>query len=1375
MKYLSKLLSMFLVGAMLYSTGCTDYDEDIANLNDKVDNLEQELVNGQINPLKADLAATKAALEAAIETAKSEILTQHEADVKTLKEADAKAEEAIEAALKAIKDGDDALDKKIADAVTAIGEANKKIEALETVDTQIKENLTTLENSLKATQGDVENLEGDVESLKGDVESLKQLAMQLTAWSANVDSAIATINTKIEDIEESIEDLEGNVETLKEFYQQQIEWNQNMDGRVGNLEEFKSFAEEQFEALADADKNLETLIANTAETLRGELKDYQDIVRTQFEQAFDDIAKNTTAINNLTADLQAKYEELVAVDKALQDAIATHEEWITNAEGRITNLEEDMVEVKENLEKLQKDYNAFKEDVTTRLRNAEGSIGQLQVDVQGLNDKLNEFKAAYDKHIEAYNDFVEKTNSAITDMKAIIEALVGRVQSIAFVPEYEDGMATIEWAVIGSKDEQGVMDDVYLVQRASTFTYQIMPVECATAFAAGLGQEGVDIWFEIEGLKTRADEEVGLNIVDIKVKDAERGLIDVVAVANLNSEFYTKVSTTTPDVFTEYAVALAINDGNNKQASCYTKLVMENERYADIIDVQIYRKNEVITNKHEYPALEPIEYTRRIGGTKSEDYRHLLLGHDVLYSVNGGEPTIWENLVNMEDVYFTIEQPEFMYTVKAFDKIDGNNLVPVENNELLKYFKYDTLWGPEVLTGVKAGEYARYKQAIVPEVRLQGEDDIADHVGARLEYAFNYLANGVELVAYSDVVIGQDKASVTFDEFDIVWNYDLDAAQDAIYYSNEPASYEGTNYSRVAIPLTSKEKFDGVEWSEIINAGVPQTIKAVSDKGHELTDVKFVIREGEPAISVAGFQWGHRYTVIAQVEINSVKAELAVKFETSELRNNDPVVVGTVEVNVPLVQDIAFENANNAANMTVVSNPTAEEGALQVLNAVQTTLDERYDLGTFAGEEKTLAFLAEVFKTHGYVDATVINATTTQSDATKKIEGNQANTKYTIETEGTYAFAGFDFNDFNFVPEKVVYTKNVTLWYGQPVVMEYVINFVEPYSDYKFAHTVFVSNDSIGWYSNTQAAYYHGIEKGHSDNTTAALRHFEIIRTDMDRAFNVYAMAEDNYLLDKQDFIDRGLYTYFSLKDNTDPGITIEDNKITYHGKADYVYVVGQLFLKHTNGAIYEIKSASGQFTNNVDETKYVNYTGYRVNKFNPLSKPMVDDTKDLRISIEQVNKYYVDVREYFNIYETRNGDGKTPTLITNAAGDSFYVDIIGEDGEWLVGNNLNGWSALGFDFKPVTPYSLYNVEGGTPFWWGFNNVSVNIPAQHKNYIKWDANNYLLIFDNTQDMQLLNEVAIDVTLTIDHTWASVNEKDNQATARFVFTSPYVVK
>ena len=68
MNYFSKFLSLFLVGAMLYATGCTDYDQDIKDLNNKVDELEQTL-QGQIDPLKADLEAVQTALEQAIEEA----------------------------------------------------------------------------------------------------------------------------------------------------------------------------------------------------------------------------------------------------------------------------------------------------------------------------------------------------------------------------------------------------------------------------------------------------------------------------------------------------------------------------------------------------------------------------------------------------------------------------------------------------------------------------------------------------------------------------------------------------------------------------------------------------------------------------------------------------------------------------------------------------------------------------------------------------------------------------------------------------------------------------------------------------------------------------------------------------------------------------------------------------------------------------------------------------------------------------------------------------------------------------------------------------------------------------------------------------------
>lgn len=423
MKYFSKFLSLFLVGAMLYATGCTDYDQDIKDLNNKVDELEQTL-QGQIDPLKADLEAVQTALEAAIADGEA-LKAQHEEDVKALQDADAKAQKAIEEALKAMEAGDAELDKKIADAVAAIEAANGEIAKLQTVDAEIKENLKTLEDSLKTTQGDVE--------------SLKEIAQQLVAWSANVDGTLAAMNTEIEGINESIEALEGDVESLKIMIQQHDMWIQNAEGRLGNLEEYKAYADEQFELLAKADKDLNDLVAN----LQTDFADYQKIVNEQLTKAFAEIGENTAKINALTADLEAKYNELVAADKAMQDAIAQHEQWITNAEARINNLQEDMEEVQSNLEDLQADYDEFKEDVTTRLRNAEGSIGQLQVDVQGLNDKLNEFKAAYDEHIVAYNQFVENTNAALRTLGIDVDALMNRIQSIVYVPTSADHKADL--------------------------------------------------------------------------------------------------------------------------------------------------------------------------------------------------------------------------------------------------------------------------------------------------------------------------------------------------------------------------------------------------------------------------------------------------------------------------------------------------------------------------------------------------------------------------------------------------------------------------------------------------------------------------------------------------------------------------------------------------------------------------------------------------------------------------------------------------------------------------------------------------------------------------------------------------------------------
>ena len=40
MKYFSKLLSMLLVGVVLVSTACTDYADDIANTNERLEEVQ---------------------------------------------------------------------------------------------------------------------------------------------------------------------------------------------------------------------------------------------------------------------------------------------------------------------------------------------------------------------------------------------------------------------------------------------------------------------------------------------------------------------------------------------------------------------------------------------------------------------------------------------------------------------------------------------------------------------------------------------------------------------------------------------------------------------------------------------------------------------------------------------------------------------------------------------------------------------------------------------------------------------------------------------------------------------------------------------------------------------------------------------------------------------------------------------------------------------------------------------------------------------------------------------------------------------------------------------------------------------------------------
>ena len=1302
MKYLSKLLSMFLVGAMLYSTGCTDYGEDIANLNDKVDNLEQELVNGQINPLKADLAATKAALEAAIETAKSEILTQHEADVKTLKEADAKAEKAIEDALKAIKDGDDALDKKIADAVTAIGEANKKIEALETVDTQIKENLTTLENSLKGTQADVESLKGDVDSMKGDVESLKQLAMQLTAWSANVDSAIATINTKIEDIEESIEDLEGDVEILKVFYQQQTEWNQNMDGRVGNLEEFKSFAEEQFEALAEADKNLETLIANTAETLRGELKDYQDIVRTQFEQVYQDIAKNTSDINALTADLQAKYEELVAADKALQNAIATHEEWITNAESRIANLEENMAEVKENLEKLEADYNAFKEDVTTRLRNAEGSIGQLQVDVQGLNDKLNEFKAAYDEHIKAYEQFVEETNSAITDMKAIIDAIIGRVQSIAFVPEYVDGKGTINWATFGDR----------ILEGRSVLVYQVYPAECAAAIAnaPAVGDVVSPLAFDMtDVLKTRGglDRAPQMNIVGVE-GDAEGRLYVSVEARNFGEDFYAGEA--------EYAVSLVLTTEKENLASCYTNVVAGEP---ESVEMRIMATKDVtLTSVNEGAKFEDVTgnnkvYTKELTYTNIEnnpDYI-ALPGYYLEFEYNGKWYT--EDAM-LSECGITVGDIKMEWSIIA-----ENQMGLILNGQL----------------NTVLNEATGYSEIVYDLQKVS-----ASLIGKEYGIAYKYFYPGTDksINAGSSILFTKEQAYVDFaPAFTATWNYLEDAAIDAAKLNIR----EDDSVDPMAVAHYSRQF--GYALADAVVDNLPADTKLadvlnmepakVLVNGEEVENMEVLIsNDGTNAsIDFVGFEWDKTYEIAVVYELSNVDVNVKFGFETFD-RNRKPILV-----------DLGNYTGVYATNLVFTDKvvDTMEGFIAQTVDAYP---------ANFAGITAA-DYLLDVFVTNAYH---VCDADHLFTNTVNGVENED--TKLVINEENGQTIAAiYDYNDEvaskdGVIVDALAYSKKMTLWYGQEVEFIKTVNFTAP--EVYFQRVANYVEEAFDGYATYVQPYYFP----NSDYATA-LEKFDVNKVDLNAAFDLQEADATSVITVPVSGNERGIavsangnvyrpeFRLTNVKDiyKDGKGILLYDNYISYYGKDEFVNVDADLYLCNDNGA--EMKIATN-FDAAVDG--YEDYTNYVVWGYNPINMPTGEDMFE---EVTDYGEYEVDLTEMFSMKDRRGHTGKIIgwEMINKGRiyGDNFLVDGDGENGfaEGYNAGYIYGYylrDEQGVAYGDIIPVDVKFLLKG--------NDAEQLKA--KNLLEVDMNTGIVKFHYTSQVDLRKPITINVAVQITTAW-----------------------
>ena len=1151
------------------------------------------------------------------------------------------------------------------------------VEALNNKDEELAKELADLKSELETLGTDLKAL---IAKNAEDIEALnKNLANHIatfTEFQATVNGKIAALEAKDKEIDAAIETINASIEELE---------NTKLD--KNDFENYKAETQKVIDSIL---ASIEALEAADIE-LNDKIDAVQDGLQKQLDDATEMIFANASEIAKVKEDVKANATEITANTAAIEK-VATELETAVNAlnskdtelEALIAALRTDVEENKTKIAALEakyaemeKAFNEYKEYVAGELSAIKAKDADQDGRLQLSEDAIVELQKK-DADIQAQIDAI---NEVIAAVKVDIKNLMNRVQSLVYIPTHADGKATINYAIMkyNSTNEQGeTVENSIIIEAASELKYQVYPAECAQAIKSAWTLNNEALNFVLESVQvTRTENEADLNIVGVEA-DANGVLTLTVEARNLGDSFYNNETSWSTSLVLNYNVE---GDATANLSSCYTNLAPQSEQKAALITAALFKGGKDITGSHD--EKHEIEYTNR--GNEELNIAKILEGHFVGYVLNGEAPVTWDAMAQKG---YAITAPSFQYNVLAIDST-GTTAI-----SLFDYFDYKNIYSPADAKAI----------------------DVA--VGTHLCYTVVYNAMGAELTASSDVYVAQDKATVTAAIADIVWNYNLDAAQDSLFYAD--AEY---SYARTELPLeVINNELDNVDFNEIIGVATPIIKINGEDNGAANGTVEINVNaEGNPVLNFTGFEWNKEYTIKAEYEIASVIATFEIKVKTIG-RTNEPVVIKAAD-SVALYKNIKF-------NAFAENNPTE---AMSLEN-IYTVLNEAYDLGTFAG--KQTEFLNEVLVDNAYAAVANVEGKD-ETQAVKKSITVKSGSYIDVNREEAKASIGFAYTTWNFVPTTVVYTKEMTLWYGQPVVLEYTVDFTMPEAGYNFMHNdlwVFVQGER--YVSQVQGKYT-------ASKTAIDLESFEVDNIDMDMAFNVVD-KDGNVLLDNEELVAAGLTTEFSfVTEPKDAGISMTDNVITYNGKDAEVYVNGKLFMNHDNGARIAIPT---RFDNGEA------YADYAVIKFDPLTDVTAHNGN---IAITEVEKYEVKVLKYFDIFESRKGNNVATEL------NGMKIDLITEAGEWLIGDGANGWAAdktiqdmYGFLDKFVASYS---------------DVDVKIPQQYKNAIKWNAEEGILTFDNTPNMQLNVPVEIEVTLNVDYTWAPVGGK--KATAKITFYNP----
>lgn len=949
--------------------------------------------------------------------------------------------------------------------------AEKDIESLKTAAAEAVFAITNLNASVDALDARVEALESEMKKVQSEIalhtEALQNLAGRLEAAEGAIEDEAAAREKADKALQEAVSLLNMGLTNLKTSYEIHVEefeaYKNNMAKAMDDMAKAMDDLAAQDAALANSildyynqsiaavDSAIQTLRAEQAEAIAALEKKIQEAWEAERALIYNTIhdIQNTlmTAIEEGDADLQEQLDQHVAdIYKTILSEKANLEAMILEGDAALeAALEEAIADVYKSI----LDYNATYE---IRFTMIEDELKRIVED-----DLALVYNTIYNTQLELQAEIEElrnELNALVETVSMDVEALLARVQSLVYVPAYNDHKGDINFALVNagvSADQEipTVLVPVNTVLKYRVHTADYDAAKAASELAAAWKSKLANLYFEIEQVKvrTRAAADPVLNILDVTAEGEY--LVFTTLAQNFDEDFYNEEIS--------YSTALVLTDGNNNRSTEYVNLVPNCvDTYNMVLyagegeDLAVFYGSDVIGADNLPAAFQ------------TEDYDD--------YYIAANDPETVKTLVRPSLGFIPTQNATDLPTIYSAEDLAelGFNMGDV---------KFDVLWGKLTVTNnsdgasfVDANSQIQFIKG-TPDWTVKVTDKCTfDMVGKSAVLTYKYTWAGQTISLGHKVEVSNAQVAVNMEVTD-TWTV---AKQDAVF--------EKTHY---ALPyLLDSVAFEAVggpvaHLTPVLNApavmkeGYPKFyVKDAAGEWKETETRSFKLakfNDNKTAdIEMVGgtYSWNNSYKIVWV----STNTNEHVDYTTTAIVN----LVGRPEkIDVEIPVEFVLKGKNSWF-----------EAPADLCGEAFKQLDQYLEYGDSAADKAKWESIFQSYVTR--YNAVELGMPVVNGETSKWI----ANLDQLATAK---LFIGK--NKINEGTPNVI-TWSVTPWWGVPVNFTVTGNIVIP--EYEFIY----SEDYV---KNATATVYGQIEKVEGDNETGATGVYNIIKSDLAKYFNVDA------------------------------------------------------------------------------------------------------------------------------------------------------------------------------------------------------------------------------------------------------------------------------